>query len=123
MRQAPPGLRSSSQDKVRKPCGPHQWMRCRGSVHSLKTRSRGASKRRVMLSSRASASALRAIVTSLRLHRLQIGIETIEALLPEPAIMFEPFGRFLQWSGLKPTRPPLLFAALGDHARLLEHLE
>src|SRR5438552_3584264 len=71
----------------------------------------------------AGVSALRAIVPWLRLQRPQIGIETIEALLPEPAVILEPIGGFLQWSGLKPARPPLLFAALGDHARLFEDLE
>ena len=34
------------------PCGPHQIFRCSGSVHALKTRSRGAAKTRVLTISR-----------------------------------------------------------------------
>src|SRR5690348_6613907 len=52
MRMAPPGLASASQTGFVKPCGPHHRASWAGSVHALKTRSRGASKVRVRTSFR-----------------------------------------------------------------------
>src|SRR5713226_1002272 len=50
MRMAPPGRASNSQTGFVKPFGPHHCAMCFGSVHTLNTSSRGASKTHVMTS-------------------------------------------------------------------------
>src|SRR5262245_64126923 len=57
------------------------------------------------------------------LQRLQMGVEAIEALLPEPAEFVEPVGGPLQPRGLEPARPELRRAPARDDAGLLQHLE
>jgi len=52
IRQAPPTRASNSQIGFVKPIGPHHRAMCLGSVHALKTSARGASKTRVMTTSR-----------------------------------------------------------------------
>src|SRR5208282_3297591 len=47
----PPGRTSHSQTGLVNPFGPHHCARCFGSVHALKTSSRGASNSRVMTNS------------------------------------------------------------------------
>src|SRR5216684_8575319 len=51
-RQVPPKRTSISHENTLKPWGPHQRIKCSGSVQASKTSSRGASKIRVMTSSR-----------------------------------------------------------------------
>src|SRR3972149_245681 len=55
MRMAPPGRTFNSQTGFVNPFGPHHCATCFGSVHALNTSSRGASKTRVMTSSRSVA--------------------------------------------------------------------
>src|SRR5713101_596406 len=54
MRKEPPGRTSISQIGLVNPFGPHHFAICFGSIHALNTTSRGASRRRVMTSSRLS---------------------------------------------------------------------
>src|SRR5258708_15962091 len=113
-----------------KPFGPHQRTRCSGSVQALKTKSRGASKTRVMTSSRFSASVaiaaalfLVSIFLLLRLQFAQVLVEAIQTLFPEAPIVFDPFGRILQRSCSELTRPPLRFAPPRDQPGAFQHLE
>src|SRR5712692_786442 len=81
-RHAPPGRRSISQESVVKPRGPHHCLMRSGSVQALKTRLRGASKTRVITSSRSASFSVglfvfAVIVFLLRLQFLQIIVQTI----------------------------------------------
>src|ERR1700730_6642460 len=105
-RYAPPGRTSISQEIVVKPCGPHHFAACAGSVHILKTSSRGASNTRVStISHSRAAGAMSAIswlprsgigkvvLVSFRLRGpefLQVFAEAIEALAPEAPVVFDP---------------------------------
>src|SRR5216110_1454841 len=110
---APPGRRSIRQYGSVKPFGPHQRSRRSGSVHALKTSSRGASKTRVMTSSPAAGflaalgSGLLAAMLLLVLQLTQIVVQAIEALLPEVAIGLHPVGDLLQRTGGQPAGAPL----------------
>src|SRR4051812_23612469 len=136
MRIAPPGRASSSQRGLVKWCGPHHWAMCSGSVQTLNTRARGASKTRVSTSSspdplpgclpaRAAApgSLFSATLFLLGLKLFQVIIEPVEALFPELPVELDPRGGVLQRPRLQPARPPLRFAAAGDEPRALEHLQ
>ena len=70
-------------------------------------------------------SRCRAIVrlVLLRLEFAQVVVQTIEALLPEPAIAIEPVVDVLEGGGLDPAGPPLRRAAARDQAGPLQHLE
>src|SRR5579859_5284682 len=84
MRMAPPGLTSTSQTGLVKPCGPHQRISCCGSVHALKTSSRGASTMRVSTRLRFSTadSILLAMILIFKLKlSLDIGLEFVEGLV------------------------------------------
>src|SRR5712671_1549908 len=110
-----------------KPCGPHQRAARSGSVHARNTSRRGASKMRVMTSSRSRTSASMLVLVSifllLSLQFVQVILQAIEALFPEMAIMLEPVGGILQRTGFEPAGPPLRLAATRNKARVLEHLE
>src|SRR5258707_400303 len=56
IRYAPPGRRSFLRTVLVKPRGPHHRAMCSDSVHALKTRLRGASKTRSILSTRSAGS-------------------------------------------------------------------
>src|SRR5437899_3188371 len=96
MRKAPPGRESISQDVIVKPFGPAQHAIRSGSAHALQTRLRGASKMRVITSSRSADSAAALLLAAmffllhlqfllLHLQVAQVIVQTIEALPPEPA--------------------------------------
>src|SRR5579859_8029527 len=127
MRQAPPGRTSSWQSGLVKPCGPHHWAMCVGSVQALKTRSRGASKMRVMTTSRSarlvSSLLLAAMFLLLGLNLTEIIVEAIQTLLPETAIVRDPVGDVLERPGLKSAGAPLGLPTPGDKAGPLQHLE
>src|SRR5918995_7039490 len=96
-RQAPPGWWAPSQWVIVKPRGADHRTRCSRSVHALKTRLKGASKMRVMTSSRSAVPAaalafFAAMSLPLHLQLAQIILQAIEALLPEPAIVLQPVG-------------------------------
>src|SRR5258708_34972154 len=103
-RQAPPGRKSISQTASVQPCGPSQRTRCSGWVIASKTRRRGASKTRVMTISRSvgvvtvRAELVLALLAGMLLLLLfqfllfqlvQIVVQTIEALLPETAVVLD----------------------------------
>src|SRR5580704_49001 len=140
IRKAPPGRASISQTGLVKPLGPHHFARCAGSVHILNTSSRGASMMRLRMSSRSAAAVAgcaiwmvpRMVGSAASLVRsrflsgldfLQVFVQPVEALFPEPAVMFDPIGGVLQWRRLEPARPPLRRAAARDQAGTLEHLQ
>src|ERR1700757_84017 len=112
---APPGRTSIRPEIGVKPRGPHQRARCSGLVHILKTRWRGASKIRVMTSSRtterAGASAAIAIFPLPALQLAEIVIEAIKAVVPKTAIVIEPMGGVLKRRWPDPTGPPLRLTA------------
>src|SRR5260370_6096009 len=133
LRQAPPGRTSISKETTVNPCGPIHCDACSGSIHARNTISRCASKTRVMTSSRSAGFAatlglarlapMLPLLVFLGLQRAQVGVQAIEALLPEAAIMLDPAGDVLEWTGLEPARPPLRFASARDEAGALQHLE
>src|SRR5579872_844829 len=122
----PPTRKSISHWRTVKPCGPHHCDRCSGCVHTLKTSARGASKTRVMTSSRddsVAAVLVAGILLLLLLHLAQIFFETIETLLPETPIVFDPLGGILERARLEPARTPLRLAPARDEPRALQYLE
>src|SRR5580658_10246729 len=111
---------------------PHHGLMRASSVNARHTRSRGASKTRLMTSTRSAGSAamlfFAAIFLFLRvrfalLQLAQIVLEAIERLLPETAIVFEPVRRVLERSGGEPAWTPLRLAAALDKASALQHFE
>src|SRR5207249_7688434 len=126
-RKAPPGRTSISQKGVVKPCGPHQRARCSGSVQALKTRRRGASKTRVMTSSRSSVWVAALVLAStclpLLFQLVQIILQAVKALLPEAAVVLQPVGGVFERPCPEPAGPPLCLATARDQTGALEHLE
>src|SRR5512135_3476982 len=126
-RQAPPGSRTPSQWVRVKPCGQDQWTRCRGSVHARKTRLRGASRTRVMTSCgwAGGRPALVLAVMSLAslLQITQVVFQSIEALVPEAAIVLDPVGRGGERPGVEPAARDSAVAGATDQAGALEHAE
>ena len=86
-RKVPPGRTSSVTDSggVLQPRLPHQRAISAGSVHARQTRSRGASKTRVIVISRA-----------------EVLIEAVEALIPVAAVLGDPVGDLLERRALQP---------------------
>src|SRR6516162_1637222 len=125
--QTPPGRTSIRPEIVVKPRGPHQRTRCAGSVHILKTSQHGASKIRVMTSSRsaerATASAVIAILLLPALQFAEIFVEAIKAFFPEATVVLEPLGGVLEWPRLNPAGPPLRLAAARDQPGAFQHLQ
>src|SRR5579864_2280976 len=113
-RQTPPARNSWELVVVRNPVGPHHCARCFGSVHACQTRSRGASSTRVPVIAIGSARSMLFLALTralLGLQDLEIIIEAIEPLLPEPAIFRQPVVNRLERGRLDSTRPPLRLAA------------
>src|SRR5216684_3470743 len=112
IRSAPPGLRSTSQTGLVKVFGPHHFASCFGSVHALKTSSRGALKTRVMVSSRSANGAVRAAVAieeSLFIfqRRRHGGVQRVASQ------------RYENSGGLFAVDHPRRPEAVGEHAELL----
>src|SRR5829696_9052964 len=59
----------------------------------------------------------------LALNFLEVLVQAVEALLPEPPIMFDPLVHVLQRPRLELARPPLGLTTAGDQSGALEHLE
>src|SRR5204863_8191011 len=103
-----------------------------GSVHALKTISRGALKTRVMTRSCASSRAalllflfsllLPAMFLLLVLQLAQVFVQSVEALLPEFPVFLHPLGDLFEPGRLEPAGTPLRVAAALDEAGALEHL-
>src|ERR671919_631014 len=105
---------------VSKCSGPYQAATLSGSVQARNTRSRGASKMRVI---RTSCSVEATGVASLILlsFRAQMRIESVHPGFPRLLARLHPFHRLVEGFGLHPARPPLRLAAAHDQARALEH--
>src|SRR5579859_2186354 len=127
MRMAPPARASSSHRGLVKPRGPHHFATCLGSVHALKTRSRGASKTRVNSTSRGAESVTGLLAAAmfflLRLKFAKIVIKAVKAFVPESAVMLDPVGHALERLGPQAAGPPLGVAAPGNQPGTLEHLQ
>src|SRR5689334_17954154 len=92
-----------------------------GSAKACHTRSRGASKTRMMTSSCVLFCASTLLL--LGLDGLQIHLEAIEAFFPEAAVVLDPLRRIFQRPGFQPRRAPLRLAAAGDQPRALQHFQ
>ena len=87
-RAAGPDVHRDSRERDLESGPPNQSAKRSGSIHSRQTRSRGASKTRV-IGDPGSAMAV-------PLGRLQALVEAVEAAVPEPTVRLEPFDRLLQ---------------------------
>src|SRR5687768_61124 len=99
---------------------------CSGFDHASNTMRAGASIVRVTTSSRSvvGSTALPCRIAGLLfLEVLRIGVEPVEALLPEFAVVAEPPCRLAQRRRAEPDRPVLRVPSARDESRLLEHLE
>src|SRR5213592_1566671 len=105
---------------------------CSHDVWASNTRSRGASKTRVMTISRSVGVvtvswllplAPIALLLSSSLELLQVLVQPVVALLPEAAVPLGPLGDLLQRSCLEPGGPPLPLPASRDQPRALQHLQ
>src|SRR5712691_10421876 len=114
-RWRPPTRKSISHVGTVKPVGPYQRMNCSGSVHARHTSSSGASKTRSTAGPCASVPtgtlSLAVIASLLLLHLLQVYIEPIEALVPEPPVLLHPVVDLFERARLEPARAPLRVAA------------
>src|SRR5688500_7232643 len=130
-RHTPPGRTSISCVVRVKPRGPHQFATCSRLVHMSNTSSRGASNvRRATISrdSSISAALLLSLMAAMSLLLLalqfaQVFVQTVEALLPELAVVGEPVVDLFQRPGIEAARPPLGLAPAGDESRALEHFQ
>src|SRR5262245_32660858 len=131
MRSLPPRRGSHASTLLVKPCGPHHCARWAGSVQACQTSARGALTSRVMCSGgRTAADSLLAdsllpadMLLLLGLQLLQVGIEALEARLPEGAVAFDPVGGALQRTRAQAARPALRIAPALDEAGARAHLE
>src|SRR5438045_137948 len=119
------------------PFGPHQCAMCRGSVQASNTSARGASKTRDITISRSAAGlapgaeadawlGLFFSLATLVLLGLQLGevvLESVEAFLPEAAVLLDPGVHVFERAGVETARPPLRLPAARDQAGALEDLE
>src|SRR5258708_12728620 len=125
MRIAPAGRKSNSQTGLVNPRGPHHCATCFGSVHTLNTSSRGASNSRVTLTSCSSFVMMLpvAMLFLLFLHFVQILIQPIEALRPEPLVACDPIRNILERPGRNPAGPPLRLAPACYQTSMFQHFE
>src|SRR4051794_18901082 len=99
---------------VTKCSGPYHAATASGSVQALNTRSRGASKMRVI---RTSWSLI------LRSFPAQVRLEPIHPSVPRSLALLHPLDRVVERLGTHLARPPLGFPATNDQPGLLEHLQ
>src|SRR5688500_1856355 len=130
----PPGRASSSQATTSAPCGPNQRVKCSARVQTSKTRSRGASKTRLTTTSSAGVASPPLLCTGIALLLVrrcaafalelsQVQVETIEALLPEAAVLGGPVRDLAQRGRVELARAPLSLPAAGDEARVFENAQ
>src|SRR5713101_6696864 len=139
--------RSISQTVMGNSPHPNQRLTCSGVVMASNTRCRGASNTRVMAISRSDgvvifrvlstfASTLLLLLYSdfgfgsrrgfhrfLGLQFLQIVVEAIEALIPEPAEVSQPAIDLFERDRRDTARSPLRLAPTRDQAGMFQHLE
>src|SRR5215469_18335111 len=112
------------------PLGPHHCAACFGSVHTLKTSSRGASKTRVRTRSGAflfagllAPASGAAMVFLLFLDPSQVIVQSIEALRPEPPVALDPSCHVFERARVELAGPPLRFAPASDQPRAFQHFQ
>src|SRR5262245_36302567 len=130
-RHTPPGRKSCACVVVVKPSGPHHCARCFGSVHTENTNARGALSTLVPIIERGSCSRSMLFFTAkiflplvlflLRLQHLQIAVEAIKALFPEPPVFLEPFVSFPERAYIDSAGAHLRVPAARDEPRTLEN--
>src|SRR5918999_1651008 len=97
--------------------GPYQAATSSGSVQARNTRSRGASKIRVIRTSRSAVATGSVMVCS---FRAQVRVESVHPRLPRALARLHPLDGLVERFGLQAARPPLRLAAADDQARALE---
>src|SRR6266498_1002478 len=124
IRHAPPGRKSISQLAISYLLGPHHCDMCSQEVCASNTRSRGASKTRVMTISQSDGVVTVSWLLPLPLIALLLSstLELVQVLV-QPAVRLSPFGDLLQRCRLEPGGPPLRLPAPCDQSRPLEHLQ
>ena len=126
-RQAPPSVRSTDTDGADIFCGPHQRIRCSGSVQRRKSRSRGAAISRMRTISRSPRRPLGSysttIVVSPCSQRCGVGFQPIEMFAPELSVGFQPIVHLPKRLGFEATGPPLRLPALRNQPGLFQHLQ
>src|SRR6266511_3782440 len=132
IRHAPPGRKSISQLAISYFLGPHQCDMCSHEECASNTRSRGASKTRVMTISRSDGVVMVsfllplppiALLLSSSLELVQVLVKPVVGLFPEPPVPLGPLGNLLERSRLQAGRPPLPLPAPRDEPGALQHLE
>src|SRR6266516_2968804 len=105
---------------------------CSHEVCASNTRSRGASKTRVMTISRSEGVVTVSLLLPLSpialplsstLELLQVPVQPVVALFPEPAIPLDPLRDIPERTSLEPGGPPLPLPAPGDQPGPLEDLQ
>src|ERR1700754_1121199 len=146
-RYAPPTRKSISHTGKVMPSQPYHFLTCSALVMASKTRRRGASNTRVSTISRSDGVVtFRALPTRvstrlllfcrclgfhvspcfgffLRLQRLQVIVEPVEILVPEPAGILQPAVGLREGGRCDAARPPLRLPAARDQSRMLQHLQ
>src|ERR671919_935519 len=120
---------------VSKCSGPYHAVTSSGSVQALNTRSRGASKTRVIRTSWSAAAAgvesvillsfppQRKLGLRCGVFPAQVRFESVHSGLPRLLARPHPLHCLVERLGLHPARPPLSLPAADDQPRSLEHLE
>src|SRR5882672_398208 len=121
--KAPPTRKSTVQKGRLQPWGAYQRFSASGSDHARKTRSRGASKSRMMRTSASVFAAARPIAFLLFLEGAEVMVEAVEALIPEPPVMFHPIGHLAEGAGAEAAGAPLGPAEAGDEPCAVQHLQ
>src|SRR5712691_6401489 len=104
---------------------------CSHEMCASNTRSRGASKIRVVTISRSDGVVTVswllfppiALLLSSSLELVQVLVQPVVALLPELAVALDPLVGLLQRPGLEPGGPPLPLPPPRDQPRPLQHLQ
>src|SRR2546423_15649503 len=97
---------------VSKCSGPYHAATSSGSVHALKTRSRGASKMRVIRTSRSEATGVESLI--LLSFPAQVRVESVHSGLPHLLARLHPLDRFIERIGGQTAWPPLGPSAADD---------
>src|SRR5689334_14340188 len=121
-RHSPPTRTSIESVVMRNPAGPHHSPMCSGSRNASNTSSRGASNRRVMRISRSAAMGL-LLGFWCPLRGAQVGVETIETLVPVALERLDPVVHGLQSGGARAVHPVRAVAADDDKIYLAQHGE
>src|SRR5687767_8312270 len=101
--------------------GPYQAATSSGSVQALNTRSRGASKIRVIRTPSPAATSIESL--TLLSFPAQMRVQSVHPGFPGPLARLHPFHRLFERLSLHPAGPPLGLAPADDKPRALEDLQ